>query len=224
MHRYCGLCLPWRPSDFTRWYGWSILISTPTVDLKNRKTDPIRDVLYCGAGGNRPLQLVVNFVKERQLPVLMAYAKYEPSLISDQTRKMVMALAQRDGRLRLATTAIGHNHTSIVSHICSTDQTLSLKGLEFIQRSTPVKPWSDNAYGLNVHSQFECVASLVAYNETQRKLYWVSCYTRWSWFCGKIFSSMKKSAWVSKILQQNSLTWSHMATIRFYLNWVFRIS
>ncbi len=114
----------------------SILISPPTVDLENRAVDPQRDAKYYGVDGDRAEQSVVNAVAGREIPVLVAYAEYEPAVISDQTRRLITALAERDGRLPLVNAAAGHNHISIVSHIGSADQTLAPDMLEFISLLT----------------------------------------------------------------------------------------
>lgn len=110
----------------------SILISPPTTDLENRSIDPNRDAKYYGVDGDRAEQSVVNALAGREIPVLVVYAEFEPTVISDQTRRMIMALAERDGRLPLVTAAAGHNHISIVSHIGSADETLAPDMLEFI--------------------------------------------------------------------------------------------
>lgn len=114
----------------------AILISPPTVDLNNRPVDPKRDAKYYGVDGDRTEQSVVNFVDGREVPVLVGYAEYEPAVISDQTHRLIDALTQRDGRLPLVTSAAGHNHISIVSHIGSADQTLAPDMLEFILQTT----------------------------------------------------------------------------------------
>lgn len=114
----------------------AILLSTPTVDLNNREIDPKRDALYYGATADRSEQSVVNFVDGRKIPVLIGYAEYEPVVISDQVRRLIVALSGRDGRLPLVTSAAGHNHISLVSHIGSVDETLAPDMLEFILQLT----------------------------------------------------------------------------------------
>lgn len=114
----------------------AILLSTPTVDLTNRKVDPKRDALYYGTASDRSEQSVVNYVDGRKIPVLVGYAEYEPVVISDQVRRLIDALTQRDGQLPLITSAAGHNHISLVSHIGSADESLAPDMIEFILQNT----------------------------------------------------------------------------------------
>lgn len=110
----------------------AVLISTPTVDLTAREIDPKRDALYYGTDGDRAAQSVVNALDGRTLPVMVAYAEYEPGVIIDQTRLLIEALAKRDGRLPLVASAPGHNHISIVEHIGTADETLGPDIVEFV--------------------------------------------------------------------------------------------
>jgi acetyl esterase len=110
-----------------------ILISPPTVDLKGRKIDPRRDALYYGTDGDRTMQSVVNALDGRKLPVMIAYAEHEPAVISDQTHRLINAIARRDKRLPLVVSAAGHNHISIVAHIGTVDETLGPSLLSFIR-------------------------------------------------------------------------------------------
>lgn len=114
----------------------AILISPPTVDLNAREVDPTRDALYYGTDGDRSAQSVVNAVEGREIPVLVAFAEYEPDVILDQTRLLIEALAQRDGRMPLVASAPGHNHISIVEHIGTADETLAPDLLEFVRLVT----------------------------------------------------------------------------------------
>jgi len=110
----------------------TILISPPTTDLNAREVDPERDALYYGVEADRTAQSVVNAVEGREIPVLIAYAEYEPDVIIDQTRLLIEALAARDNRLPLIASAPGHNHISVVEHIGSPDETLAPAMLGFI--------------------------------------------------------------------------------------------
>lgn len=110
----------------------AILISTPTVDLENRAIDPQRDALYYGTDGDRAAQSVVNAVDGRKIPLLIAYAENEPDVIIDQTRRLIEAVANRDGRLPLVTSAPGHNHISIVAHFGTADEGMGEDMLDFI--------------------------------------------------------------------------------------------
>jgi acetyl esterase len=111
----------------------AILISPPTVDLTTRPVDPKRDALYYGVTGNRAKQSVINALAGRKIPLLIAYAEYEPAIISDQNRRLISALAKRDKRLPLVVSAPGHNHISIVHHIGTADETLGPPILKFIK-------------------------------------------------------------------------------------------
>lgn len=111
----------------------AILISPPTVDLMSREIDPQRDALYYGTDADRSAQSVVNAVDGRKLPVLVAYAEFEPDVIIDQTRLLIEALAERDGRLPLVASAPGHNHISIVEHIGTADETLGPDLIGFVR-------------------------------------------------------------------------------------------
>ena len=110
----------------------AVLISTPTTDLTAREIDPKRDALYYGTDGDRAAQSVVNALDGRTLPVMVAYAEYEPGVILDQTRILIEALAKRDGRMPLVASAPGHNHISIVEHIGTADKTLGDDIVEFV--------------------------------------------------------------------------------------------
>ncbi|MCA0870672.1 carboxylesterase family protein [Seohaeicola saemankumensis] len=111
----------------------AILISPPTVDLTARPVDPKRDALYYGTDGDRAAQSVINALDGRRIPLLIAYAELEPEVISDQTRRLIEAVARRDGRLPLVASAPGHNHISIVEHIGTADQTLAPDMLAFVR-------------------------------------------------------------------------------------------
>ncbi|MBE9637183.1 alpha/beta hydrolase [Salipiger mangrovisoli] len=110
----------------------AVLISPPVVDLRARALDPERDLLYYGAEGDRAAQSVVEAVAGREIPVLVAYAQNEPAVISDQTRRLIEALAERDGRLPLIASAPGHNHISIVSHFGTADDSFGRDLLGFV--------------------------------------------------------------------------------------------
>ena len=110
----------------------AIIISPPVVDLTARPLDPDRDLLYYGAEGDRAEQSVVNALDGRKIPVLVAYAEYEPDVVIDQTRLLIEGLAKRDGRLPLIVSAPGHNHISIVEHIGTADETLGPDITEFV--------------------------------------------------------------------------------------------
>lgn len=108
------------------------LISPPAVDLVGRELDPARDALYYGQG-DRAAQSVINALDDTDLPVLVAYAEFEPDMIMDQTRRMIAALAQRRGRLPLVTAVPGHNHLSIVQHIGTGDDAFATQLLDFVR-------------------------------------------------------------------------------------------
>ncbi|WP_353475942.1 alpha/beta hydrolase (plasmid) [Salipiger sp. H15] len=110
----------------------AVLISPPVADLRARALDPERDLLYYGAKGDRAAQSVVGAVAGREIPVMIAYAQNEPDVIIDQTRRMIEALAERDGRLPLIVSAPGHNHISIVSHFGTADDTFGRDLLGFV--------------------------------------------------------------------------------------------
>ncbi|MCA0942987.1 alpha/beta hydrolase [Salipiger pacificus] len=110
----------------------AVLISPPVADLRGRDLDPERDLLYYGAKGDRAAQSVVGAVAGREIPVMIAYAQNEPDVIIDQTRRMIEALAERDGRLPLITSAPGHNHISIVNHFGTADDTFGRDLLGFV--------------------------------------------------------------------------------------------
>lgn len=63
---------------------------------------------------------------------MIAYAQNEPAVIIDQTRRMIEALVERDGRLPLIASAPGHNHISIVSHFGTADDTCGRDLLGFV--------------------------------------------------------------------------------------------
>lgn len=111
----------------------AILISPPTVDLTARPVDPKRDALYYGTDGDRAAQSVINALDGRKIPLLIAFAELEPDVIIDQTRRLIEAVAQRDGRLPMVVSAPGHNHISIVEHIGTADETLAPGLLSFVR-------------------------------------------------------------------------------------------
>ena len=110
-----------------------VLISPPTVSLTGRELDPKRDALYFAESQEaRAEQSVATQLDGRKLPVLVAFAEYEPAFIHDQTRQLIAGLFERDGVLPLIATAAGHNHISIVEHFGTADETLGPDLLEFI--------------------------------------------------------------------------------------------
>ncbi len=111
----------------------AILISPPTVDLTVRPLDPRRDALYYGTEVDLGARSVVNALGGRRIPVMIAYAEHEPGFIHDQIRRLIDALARRDGRMPAVSSAPGHNHISIGAHIGTADRTLGPDLLEFIR-------------------------------------------------------------------------------------------
>lgn len=114
----------------------AILVSMPSANLGDHDLDPARDLLYFGESGDRAAQSMINALDGREIPLLIGYAQHEPALIASQTRQLVAALAARDDQLPAITTAMGHNHISIVEHIGSPDETMAPDMLEFIQSVT----------------------------------------------------------------------------------------
>ncbi len=111
----------------------AILISPPTVDLTIRPLDPGRDALYYGTESDLGARSVVNALGGRKIPVMIAYAEHEPGFIHEQIRRLIDALARRDGRMPGVISAPGHNHISISAHIGTADRTLGPDLLEFIR-------------------------------------------------------------------------------------------
>ena len=111
----------------------AVLISPPTVDLPARPINPQRDALYYGENSDRADQSVVNHLDGRKLPVMVAYAEFEPEIIAEQTRILIDALAKRDGRLPLVVGVPGHNHNFHRRDIGTADESLSQDILGFVE-------------------------------------------------------------------------------------------
>lgn len=111
-----------------------ILISPPNANLTDREIDPNRDALYYGTDTSRYEEMSYLFQLEgRSVPVMLAYAELDLPLVQDQSAQLIQAFYERDGRLPVISTAVGHNHYSIGRHIGSGDETLGPDLLEFVQ-------------------------------------------------------------------------------------------
>ncbi|WP_346908279.1 alpha/beta hydrolase [uncultured Roseibium sp.] len=111
-----------------------ILISPPTANLTDHEIDPQRDALYYGTDKSTHAERsYINKLDGRTVPVMVAVAQYDMPLVQSQTAQLIQALFKRDGHLPVLSTAVGHNHISIVEHIGTGDETLGPDMLEFIK-------------------------------------------------------------------------------------------
>lgn len=114
-----------------------ILISPPTANLTDHEIDPKRDALYYGTDKSTHAERsYLNKLDGRTVPVMLAVAQYDIPLVQSQAAQLVQALYERDGHLPVLSTAVGHNHISIVEHIGTSDETLGPDMLEFIKHQS----------------------------------------------------------------------------------------
>ncbi|WP_417674815.1 alpha/beta hydrolase [Roseibium sp.] len=111
-----------------------ILISPPTANLTDHEIDPQRDALYYGTDKSTFAERsYINKLYGRTVPIMVAVSQYDIPLVQSQAGQLVQALFERDGHLPVLSTAVGHNHISIVEHIGTGDETLGPDMLEFIK-------------------------------------------------------------------------------------------
>ncbi|WP_377299437.1 alpha/beta hydrolase [Rhizobium sp. SGZ-381] len=110
-----------------------ILISIPTADSEDLGP---QDKIYYGEDASQyPQMSIIRHVGDRRLPVFMAVAENDMPSIQRQNKRLLDALFQRDGKLPIFKTALGHNHISIIEHFGTADESLGPDILEFIREN-----------------------------------------------------------------------------------------
>ena len=111
----------------------AVLISPPSIDL-----DLLGPVIaafspYYGDIPDPSTQSVIGKLEGKNLPIMIAYAELDPEFIQNQVHRLIDGVKQRDGKLPIVASAVGHNHISITTHIGTPDESLAPDILEFIQ-------------------------------------------------------------------------------------------
>ncbi|MBB4144912.1 alpha/beta hydrolase [Rhizobium rhizoryzae] len=110
-----------------------ILISIPTADAEDLAA---QDKVYYGEDASQyPQMSIIRRIADRKLPVFLAVAENDMPSIQRQNKKLVDALFNRDSRLPVYKTALGHNHISIIEHFGTADESLGPDILEFIRQN-----------------------------------------------------------------------------------------
>ncbi|MBT9371184.1 alpha/beta hydrolase [Rhizobium sp. CSW-27] len=110
-----------------------ILISIPTADSED--LGPQDKVYYGEDASQYPRMSIIRHVGGRKLPVFMAVAENDMPSIQRQNKRLLDALFERDGKLPVYKTALGHNHISIIEHFGTADESLGPDILEFMREN-----------------------------------------------------------------------------------------
>lgn len=114
--------------------GLIVISGRVRVDARPENPNARKVQAYYGTNADLYERLSpVTMVDASSVPTMVAFAEYENPLIDVYCLELAYRLARAKGRAPLLLRLAGHNHTSIVAHINTSEERLGREMLEFIR-------------------------------------------------------------------------------------------